>query len=176
MNPSNIERNIWMELLAIVGLTSWHASYNYYAVKQLHANTIQFSADIKQRDAIIASDIQNIQNINKKSVSYEKQLQLQETDLQDKSKQLQNQRDYINKHNVIERQLLVIVGATNASSSSAKTHESSTSKHISSDTIPAYDYAEWQLGKNKHDDISTITANACIELYNSQYKYINGVE
>lgn len=164
-------------LLSVVGafLGGWYSSYNHYAVKQSRIDLKQANIAIENRDRIIALNNQNISQITNQTIAYKSQIDNIQESYQNQLRINANDKDRINKYNVITNDLLRDVGALRTKIRSMPQNAATSSRIISTDkTISAYDYVQWAAGLRTHDAKCVASFNTLQYIYNQQMILING--
>lgn len=153
----------------------WYSSSTINRVSQLKMDLNTANEVIKNKDKLIVLNQQNLKNRDDENLVLKNVREQILNDLNTQRKINAENQDYINKHNVITADLLLRVGALKTQNTKLSKNAISTIRVSSTyTTVSAYDYVQWQVGKNKHDDQCMIMLNGIQKFYNEQMNLING--
>lgn len=172
---SFLRRYFWVFSTIAAFSAGWYSGYTYYNVKQLEIDLKVSNEQVKNRDKIIAINAQNITNRDAENLAIKNQRDIIESKLNDQKRINALDKDYINKHNVITRDLLLRVGALRAENNKLSENVTTTVGIISADeALSPYEYAQWAVGLRAHDNMCVIRYNGLLERHNKEQILING--
>lgn len=153
----------------------WYSGYTYYDVKQLKIDLNTSNEVIKNKDDVIKTDAQNLKNRDNESILLKNQLDITQNKYYNQLRITADAKDTINANNVITLDLMRKLGAIRAENSKLSKSLTVTGRASTANaTISPYEYTQWAIGKNMHDDICVDKFNALQNFYNKQRILING--
>ena len=153
----------------------WYGGYTYYDVKQLKIDLNTSNEVIENKNKLIVTNEQNLKNRDDENLSIKNDRDIIKTKYEQQVKVNANDKEYINKHNVITSDLLRRVGALQSENNKLSKNITAAVRVSSTDTtVSAYDYVQWAAGLKAHDDACVMSFNGLQSFYNKQRILNNG--